>query len=171
MDLEREAENDILNSIQNKQELPALYKSDENTFKLLNNLWFDSNEKEYITIIEFLIKIGVSVDIKNKKGNTALHAASKSGKKDCIELLLKHGASIDIKDRYSNTALHFAGINGHKDCLELLLQNGALVDIQNNYGWTVLHYTSRKHHKDCIELLLKYGASRDIKDFFDRTAI
>ena len=61
-----------------------------------------------IKSIQELLDIGADVNIRNHKGETALHCASKAGFVAVVELLLENGAHIDLLDNNGSTALQHA---------------------------------------------------------------
>lgn len=61
-----------------------------------------------IKCIQELLDIGADVNIRNHKGETALHCASKAGFVAVVELLLANGAHIDLLDHNGNTPLQLA---------------------------------------------------------------
>lgn len=61
-----------------------------------------------IKSIQELVDIGADVNIRNHKGETALHCASKAGFVAVVELLLTNGAHIDLPDNNGSTALQHA---------------------------------------------------------------
>ena len=58
-------------------------------------------KKGDITIIEYLISKGASLDAKDKDGWTPLHFASQYGKRNIINYLLSRGANKNVKDNQS----------------------------------------------------------------------
>lgn len=61
-----------------------------------------------IKCIQELLDIGADVNIRNHKGETALHCASKAGFVAVVELLLANGAHIDLLDHDGSTPLQLA---------------------------------------------------------------
>ncbi|MCY3541167.1 MAG: hypothetical protein F4X56_09885 [Gammaproteobacteria bacterium] len=61
-----------------------------------------------IKYIQELLDMGVDVNIRNHKGETALHCASKAGLVPIVELLLANGARIDLRDNSGSTPLQHA---------------------------------------------------------------
>ena len=61
-----------------------------------------------IKCIRELLEIGADVNLRNHKGETALHCASKAGFVAVVELLLANGAHIDLIDNNGSTALQHA---------------------------------------------------------------
>ena len=61
--------------------------------------------------------------VANKRNETLLHAAARSG---CVEIMqewVQIGFSVTGKTNNGFTALHFAAKNGHKECIKFLLNN------------------------------------------------
>ncbi|MYD45205.1 MAG: ankyrin repeat domain-containing protein [Gammaproteobacteria bacterium] len=61
-----------------------------------------------IRCIQELLDLGADVNIRNHKGETALHCASKAGFVPVVELLLANGAHIDILDNNGSSPLQHA---------------------------------------------------------------
>lgn len=61
-----------------------------------------------VKVIKKLLNQGAHVSIRNHKGETALHCASKAGFVAVIELLLSFGANIEIFDNKGLTPLQHA---------------------------------------------------------------
>ncbi len=78
-----------------------------------------------IEIVNFLIKKGVDVDIKNNRGATALHLAIINGHLDVVKKLIELRARINITDSQGKTPLQLAVSCEACDIVEYLLQVGA----------------------------------------------
>ncbi|MDP3267696.1 MAG: ankyrin repeat domain-containing protein [Legionella sp.] len=59
-----------------------------------------------------LIKVGASLDLQDKNGQTALHKAVQLGDLQIIKILIEAGASVDITDDSQYTPKDFASDNG-----------------------------------------------------------
>ena len=55
--------------------------------------------------VRALIAAGADVNVRNYKGQTALHCAARAGFRDIAALLLDHGATVDARDRDGLTPL------------------------------------------------------------------
>jgi ankyrin repeat protein len=62
----------------------------------------------YTRVVAACIDNGVSLEMKNDVGKTALQLASVNGCLETVKLLTRHGASIDITDNDGCTSLHLA---------------------------------------------------------------
>ena len=99
------------------------------------------NEKKYLiearrkvtTSIDSMIKLltenKVDINVKNDKGNTALHLAI--GNKEKVKVLLDRKAKLEIKNKMGDTALHLAAGRGSEEIVKLLLENGADANSMN----------------------------------------
>ncbi|GJP57139.1 hypothetical protein CLOM_g16178 [Closterium sp. NIES-68] len=74
-----------------------------------------------------LLDRGVSPDLADYDGRTALHLAASEGKVDVVRLLLERGADVNPKDRHGNTPLADAQSYGSAEICRLLKDNGGLL--------------------------------------------
>ena len=59
-------------------------------------------------IVNYLVDLGVSVKVKNKRSKTALHYAAKHSTPATVKLLIEHGAKITDADKSGRTPLDIA---------------------------------------------------------------
>ncbi|KAJ2236729.1 hypothetical protein IWW45_001545 [Coemansia sp. RSA 485] len=76
------------------------------------------------TILQIL-RSGVSADLSDSLGRTALHVASSSGNVEAIQLLVHMGADVNTTDRIGNTPLTLAATSARSDVILALLEGGA----------------------------------------------
>ncbi|KAI0027853.1 ankyrin repeat-containing domain protein, partial [Vararia minispora EC-137] len=85
-----------------------------------------------VEIVRFFLDLGVHIDVRNERGQTALHsAAGRSFDRSSafvVQTLLQLGASIEERDAQGRTALQLAAYSGIKDVVEVLLKSGADVN-------------------------------------------
>ena len=78
--------------------------------------------------VQFLIRRGARINVKDRSGLTALHIAVTSDHKDVVDLLLGSGARIEGKATYGDTPL-IRAIQAHsEENIKLLLERGAKVN-------------------------------------------
>ena len=114
-----------------------------------------------------LLELGADINVRNHKGQTALHCAAKAGFLKVIQLLIEKGATIDAVDNNGETAL-FEAIrstikSGEKQraALEALLVKGANPNVKNRKGLTPLQVARQLRRADAgkiVELLQAHGA-------------
>ena len=115
------------------------------------------------------------LNMRNKKGRTPLHLASRRHHSDIVALLLKFGADIKAQDNDSMTTLHLA-VRGpaawadwvddvrSSEIARLLLEHGASVHVRDKNNQTPLHLASLRQSSSTMALLLKFGADVDSQD-------
>ena len=100
--------------------------------------------------VRALIDAGADVDVRNHKGQAALHCAAKAGFVDIVELLLAHGAEVDARDGSGDTPLATALRSTVKDkaalmaVVRLLVDAGADPDARDERGRTPRSIADRK---------------------------
>ncbi|CAG7825022.1 unnamed protein product, partial [Allacma fusca] len=72
-------------------------------------------------IVDFLVSIGVSMEVTDSQGATPLHLAASRGHQNALLLLLHAGASLEPLDKMGRTPLHLAAQNGHEGCVKALV--------------------------------------------------
>ena len=112
-------------------------------------------------IIEYLISLGMTVNMTSKTGQTPLTCACyKGGRLDNIKRLLKLGADIQqlgFNDGWS--ALHFAAKDSSPEIIEYLLSLGMTVNMTDESGQTPLMCACLEGGRlDNIKRLLELGA-------------
>ena len=86
------------------------------------------------------MKKGISVNIEDSAGYTALHYGARNGHYKVCELLLKNGSHINTVTRSGRASpLHRAATQGHAEIIDLLLKSGADPNISDADGFTALH--------------------------------
>ena len=148
-----------------------ILKEDENmnfTFKLA--LLQAANVGHY-EAVQFLLKLGDNVNVKDIKGQTALMIASQKGHMQVIECLLKEHADVNIQTNDGWTALMIASHYAHTQLIEQLLKENADINTQTNNGWTALMLASENGHTQVVEQLLKEYADVNLQDKEGVTAL
>lgn len=101
------------------QDMPAL--PPEMASNLMSLAARDGNAETIGT----LLSMGVSANIANQIGQSALHLASMWGRLSCVELLLDAGANPSCANQFRVTPLHYAAEKNRLDVARLLVQRGA----------------------------------------------
>jgi len=86
----------------------------------------------------------------SRRGNTALHTASKFGQYEFVELLINAGAALHLKNSWGGTALHAATSSGEANVVRLLIAAGADVHLKDNHGRSSLQLAKDKGYGHLI---------------------
>ena len=116
-------------------------------------------ENDQINKIEALLDQGVSIDVQDRRGWTALTAAAERDQAGTVQLLLSKGAKINGKDNVGmgRTALMRACALGHTDLVEILLAHGADFQTKADDGTTAL--SDALPYPEIVEKLMTAGAN------------
>ncbi|KAN0128641.1 hypothetical protein V8E53_013560 [Lactarius tabidus] len=123
----------------------------------------------HIQVVQYLLRLGVDVNVRNSGNDTPLLLASAKGHLDVIQCLLEHGADVDLLDEFHHTPLISAANYGQFDAVRILLEHNADVNSQDNRGRTPLHgvmtgYSFKADRPQIVRLLLKHGANPNARD-------
>ena len=72
----------------------------------------------------------MSVDARDRHGQTALMRAARQGDREAVETLIGSGADLNVTAKYTLTALMLAVVAGHEDIARLLASAGADLSIR-----------------------------------------
>ncbi len=116
-------------------------------------------------VVKEILRYSPSLEIRDRKGKTALFVAGESTRSDedeervtCVRLLAEAGARVDARDSDGNTLLHTSDL---LDVSEELLKLGADVNARNNQGETPI-FTNMEVR--VLPLFLRYGADLTVRD-------
>ena len=79
---------------------------------------------------------GLSVDVRDKFGNTPLLVACQNGHGRLAKMCVRYGADVNAANAKKNTALHFAVQYGFDALGDFLVEKGASRDARNDEGRT-----------------------------------
>jgi ankyrin repeat protein/ubiquinone/menaquinone biosynthesis C-methylase UbiE len=122
----------------------------------------------HISVIEFLIKNGATIDKTTQEGWTPLHAATFNGKTDAAEILVKKGANIYARDKNGYTPLDGARNNGFGYIAANIVNIWNEMKLVNKFDTSLNLNASEKKlsAKDFIEAAKK-GNLAAVKDFVE----
>jgi ankyrin repeat protein len=75
---------------------------------------------------------GLSVDARDRFGQTALMLAAKHGQDSCCEVLIAAGANLDVTAKYGLSALMLAVVNHHEAVARLVAASGADLSLRGS---------------------------------------
>ncbi|XP_066546985.1 inversin isoform X2 [Amia ocellicauda] len=117
------------------------------------------------------LKSDIDINMTDKYGGTALHAAALSGHVTMVHLLLEHGAMVDALDVMKHTPLFRACEMGHRDLILTLIKGGARVDLVDLDGHTALHWAALGGNAEVCQILMESGISPNVQDLAGRTPL
>lgn len=123
-------------------------------------------EKGYTDTALFLIKNGIDISYKDKKGHNAFIKAVIKGQKDTVQALIPFNININEQIEGKEPPLIHAIRNRRFELAEILIDNGADINLKDNEGNTALHAACRNNSLHLAELLLKKGADIKAKNKF-----
>ena len=125
-----------------------------------------------------LLLAGVSVNMQNSRGDTALMVATRFGLLSLLQLFLEHGADVDVQNTLGETALHAAIIfkdpitnSCHTALVRELLKNGANPNVCDYHRHTPLISASAIGEEALVRVLLEENADLHLEDILGRTAL
>jgi ankyrin repeat protein len=119
---------------------------------------------------------GISTEVEDFKGRTALHLSTKNCSRDglrILELLLVRNANVNSRDstRFRRTPLHSAVKSNNFDAVQLLLDEKCAIDNTDACGRTALVCACEYKNDEMIELLLNYGADPNVCDMYGNSPL
>ncbi|XP_034030776.1 inversin isoform X1 [Thalassophryne amazonica] len=113
----------------------------------------------------------IDINMADKYGGMALHAASLSGHVSTVKLLLERGAMVDSLDVMKHTPLFRACEMGHRDVILTLIKGSARVDLVDVDGHTALHWAALGGNAEVCQILMENGISPNVQDQAGRTPL
>ncbi|KAJ2804299.1 hypothetical protein H4R21_001694 [Coemansia helicoidea] len=107
-----------------QQRLAAAYARYQTDEPAIRRTVSEMGQGDADTILQ-MIRGGISVDVADAAGRTALHAACSCGNDAGVRQLLHMGAAPNARDRIGNTPLTLAATGVRADIVVLLLEAGA----------------------------------------------
>uniref|UniRef100_A0A8C1ZLK0 Inversin n=1 Tax=Cyprinus carpio TaxID=7962 RepID=A0A8C1ZLK0_CYPCA len=115
------------------------------------------------------LKKDLDINMTDKYGGTALHAAALSGHVSTVRLLLEREAMVDPLDVMKHTPLFRACEMGHRDVILTLIKG--FPNLQDHAGRTPLQCAAYAGYINCMALLIQHDADPNIQDKEGRTAL
>lgn len=133
--------------------------------------------EEGISVLEFLLNKGCSIDHQSTDGITALMWASMDSNNtsslDAVRFLVSKGASLDIQEREGWTALTYAidkAVDRNRSSIEtvkFLIDHGAAVNLRDDQGNTPISLASKMSNDarslEIVKYLIQNGAAINVQ--------
>jgi hypothetical protein len=125
----------------------------------LNNLFVKAAERKRIDILEYLLSIGVDINVKNTtyKATALTVAADTKDCSDVLKFLIDHGADVNSRDTFNNTPIIMATYIKDYESMEILLQAGADAYLKDDDNKSAINYAGVHNDIKAINILKKYG--------------
>ncbi|XP_060235870.1 inversin isoform X2 [Meriones unguiculatus] len=117
------------------------------------------------------LKSDIDINMADKYGGTALHAAALSGHVSTVKLLLDNDAQVDATDVMKHTPLFRACEMGHRDVIQTLIKGGARVDLVDQDGHSLLHWAALGGNADVCQILIENKINPNVQDYAGRTPL
>nr|XP_055066106.1 inversin isoform X1 [Misgurnus anguillicaudatus] len=134
-------------------------------------MWAAGKGSDDVIKIMLDLKKDLDINMADKYGGTALHAAALSGHMSTVLLLLEKGAIVDPLDVMKHTPLFRACEMGHRDVILTLIKGGARVDLVDIDGHSALHWAALGGNAEVCEVLMENGISPNLQDHAGRTPL
>ena len=112
-------------------------------------------EKRDVNLVTEILKTNPNLELKDKKGRTALMVAAYQVDNEIANLLISAGSNVNTQDDMLNSPFLFAGADGNVPLLNSCLSHGADFKVFNRYGGTALIPAAEKGHLEVVQILCK----------------
>ena len=155
--------------------LPALmYVTNESGENAIHIFSKNSDERKAIKYIFDMTELGMSVNMQDENGITALMNAIETKKRNLFKFLINKKANINLTDSNGQNALHYACINCDRiedlEYIRILLDQNINPFIKDNNGMLPYDYLSEDMKKlvnmsqeELNDILAKAGADKEIE--------
>ncbi|XP_068088747.1 NF-kappa-B inhibitor epsilon [Hyperolius riggenbachi] len=113
-----------------------------------------------LEVVAALVGKGVSLDLQDRKGDTALHLACENQRLDCARILLRSPRgpqNLQLQNWKGLSCLHVATMKRNLSLISILLDNGADINSQEGTsGKTALHLAVEMSDAQLVAHLLQY---------------
>ena len=97
-----------------------------------------------VITVDRMLREGMSANVSDVVGFTALHRAASFNRTNVIKRLLHEGADVNRQNRYGeDTPLHLAARYNKTEAVRLLLDNGADINLKNDFNKTPLDVATK----------------------------
>ncbi len=122
------------------------------------------------TILDLLLRAGLSPDSLNDYYRTPLHLAAIVGHAKLVTILLHHHAKCDEKDKWLKTPLQIAHYNRHLECAVILIEVGAVLT-DPSVTQSLFFAAIELGRLNAVTKLIDAGADLSVKNVLGQTAL
>lgn len=117
-----------------------------------------------LAAIKKIISQGISINVQDEYGRTALYWAAQQGYHSLIEVLVASKSDINFVSSNDDswTPLITSSYGGHTKTVELLVSHGADIEAEDKDGYTALSWAFKQEKYDTAKLLITRGANVNI---------
>jgi uncharacterized protein len=133
-------------------------------------LFFAAMEGNLPTV-ELLIAQGVSLNVENTEGKTALMIASQQGHMHLVHHLLRSQSSLTKSDHEGRTALHLATASNHPGVVHILLKARAKLNLSHDELSEAMLTASHHGHAHLIPTFIQAGANPNVRNASGNTCL
>lgn len=113
----------------------------------------------------------IDLNSQDKRGLTALHAASQNGQMEIVRYLLQFKVDVNTISKNKETPLLSALSRSHIELAKLLMENGADVNVVNAVGETPLMLVAGTGNLEMVQTLVEKKANINQRDNEGNTAL
>ncbi len=141
------------------------------------NLSLDSKEfferiaVEEVDAVKVLLQAGMSPDVRDEAGVSALERAIASGNEALVEALLEGGADVNAAPGGGKTPLMHAAEQGNSEAVYAILKRRPHVNARDDRGMTALMHAAANGSTKALQAIIDSGAYVNPKDAFGYTAL
>lgn len=128
----------------------------EKGYEITPESFFRAAESDDVATMEKLVKGGISPDVRNAEGNTALHAAAAAGMTKSADFLLDRHVPVDVAGADERTPLMSAVIKGPPAMVRYLLSQKADPLRKDAQGYRPLTLAVREGRPEMVSELAAY---------------
>jgi ankyrin repeat protein len=121
--------------------------------------------------LQMLLDRGVSVNAKDRYGDSVLMSACSSGYETIVSQLIKAGIDINAKNMFGETALRAACAEGQEAVVTQLIEARADVNVKDKMGVTALMTACAKGQEAVVSKLIEAKSDLDIVSNYGKTAL
>ncbi len=121
--------------------------------------YFSAVKSDDASTIRSLLTRGFDGNVRDSKGEHALHVAIRENAGKAVQALLSwEKIEVEARNKVDESPLMLAALTGQLDIAKNLIERDADV---NKTGWTPLHYAATRGHLELMRLLLDKSAYID----------